>query len=265
MSKANAATFSKAKTPVFATPRAVLFDAYGTLFDVYSVGLAAEQLFPGQGQALSVLWRDKQIEYTRLVTTCNHGAHYQPFWELTRAALVFAIKKLSLQAGNTGSTAPSAVNLEVLHSSAIDRLMNQYRSLSAFPENKQVLKQLKVQGVPTGILSNGDAAMLQLAVKSAGLDGLLDHIISVDPVRQYKTAPEAYALGEQALGLPAAEIAFVSSNAWDALGATWFGYQTLWVNRYHLPFEELGTQPTRSGTSLRDVLAFFPAPDVQHA
>jgi 2-haloacid dehalogenase len=72
-------------------PRAVLFDAYGTLFDVYSVALLAEQLFPGQGQRLAVLWRDKQIEYTRLVTTCNDGAHYRPFWELTRAALVFAI------------------------------------------------------------------------------------------------------------------------------------------------------------------------------
>ena len=76
-------------------PGAVLFDAYGTLFDVYSVGLLAEQLFPGQGQALGMLWRDKQIEYTRLVTTCNHGAHYQPFWELTRAALLYAIKKNS--------------------------------------------------------------------------------------------------------------------------------------------------------------------------
>ena len=75
-------------------PKAVLFDAYGTLFDVYSVGLLAEQLFPGQGQALGVLWRDKQIEYTRLVTTCNDGAHYQPFWQLTRAALVYAIKRL---------------------------------------------------------------------------------------------------------------------------------------------------------------------------
>ena len=81
------------KAAPFEVPRAVLFDAYGTLFDVYSVALAAEQMFPGHGQALSVLWRDKQIEYTRLVTTSNHGAHYQPFWELTRAALLFAIKK----------------------------------------------------------------------------------------------------------------------------------------------------------------------------
>jgi 2-haloacid dehalogenase len=100
--------------------------------------------------------------------------------------------------------------------------------------------------------------MLQLAVKSAALDGLLDHVISVDPIRKYKTHPEAYALGEQATGLAAKQILFVSSNSWDALAATWFGYQTLWVNRYQLPFEELGTQPTRTGTSLRDILNFFP-------
>lgn len=227
----------------------MLFDAYGTLFDVYSVGLLAEQLFPGHGQALSLLWRDKQIEYTRLVTTSNHGAHYQPFWELTRAALVYAIKRTVLPAQAPGAN--------VQFNTQIERLMNQYRHLSAFPENRQVLSELKTRGIPTGILSNGDAAMLQLAVKSAALDDLLDHIISVDPIRKYKTHPEAYALGEQATGLAAKQIVFVSSNSWDALGATWYGYQTLWVNRYQLPFEELGTQPTRSGSSLRDVLDFF--------
>ncbi len=227
-------------------PRAVLFDAYGTLFDVYSVGLLAEQLFPGHGQALGVLWRDKQIEYTRLVTTSNNGAHYQPFWALTRAALVYAIKRL---AGPGAS--PATFDAQV------ERLMNQYRSLSAFPENREVLQALKARGITTGILSNGDPAMLQLAVKSAGLDGLLDHVLSVDSVRKYKTAPEAYALGEQATGLAAHQIVFASCNAWDALAATWYGYQTLWVNRYQLPFEELGTLPTRSGDSLRDVLSFF--------
>ena len=227
-------------------PRAVLFDAYGTLFDVYSVSLLAEQLFPGQGQALGLLWRDKQIEYTRLVTTSSHGAHYQPFWALTRAALVYAIKRLVGPEPSPGS-----------FDARIERLMNQYRCLSAFPENREVLLALRARGIPTGILSNGDPAMLQLAVKSAGLDGLLDHVISVDTVRRYKTAPEAYALGEQATGLAARQIVFASCNAWDALAATWYGYQTLWVNRYQLPFEELGTQPTRSGDSLRDVLAFL--------
>lgn len=230
-------------------PRAVLFDAYGTLFDVYSVGLVAEQLFPGRGQALALLWRDKQIEYTRLVTTSDHGAHYLPFWDLTRAALIYALKRLVGPASAPGGAAP--------FEDQVERLMNQYRSLSAFPENREVLRALRRRGIPTGILSNGDPAMLQLAIRSAGLDGLLDHVISVDAVRRYKTAPEAYALGEQATGLPARQIAFASSNAWDALAATWYGYQTLWVNRQQQPFEELGTAPTRTGDSLRDVLAFF--------
>lgn len=226
-----------------AQPQAVLFDAYGTLFDVYSVGLAAEQLFPGQGQALGVLWRDKQIEYTRLVTVSNDGAHYQPFWELTRAGLRYACKRLKL-------TLTPEQELQ---------LMNQYRHLSAFPENRDVLQALKARGIQTGILSNGDPEMLGIAVRSAGMEGLLDHVISVDAVRKYKTHPEAYALGEQACRLRAGQIVFVSSNSWDALAATWYGYQTLWVNRYDLPFEELGTQPSRSGSSLNDVLGFFPA------
>ncbi|UUZ77876.1 haloacid dehalogenase type II [Polaromonas sp. P1(28)-13] len=231
----------KSRLTLAETPRAVLFDAYGTLFDVYSVGLAAEQLFPGQGQALGVLWRDKQIEYTRLVTTSNGGAHYQPFWDLTRAGLRYACKRLALD----------------LTPEREQQLMNQYRHLSAFPENKEVLQALKARGIITGILSNGDPSMLAVAVKSAGLDGLLDHVISTDSIRTYKTAPEAYALGEQATSLAARQIGFVSCNSWDALAATWFGYRTLWVNRYQLPFEELGTQPTHTGNSLRDVLTLL--------
>jgi 2-haloacid dehalogenase len=222
-------------------PGAVLFDAYGTLFDVYSVGELAERLFPGQGAALGVLWRDKQIEYTRLVTTSNDGKHYQPFWELTRASLRYACKRLSLA-------------LDAHHE---ERLMKQYLQLTAFPENREVLTMLKAKGIGTGILSNGDPQMLDGVVRSAGLQDLIDHRLSIDAVRKYKTHPEAYALGPQALGLDAAQILFVSCNAWDALGATWYGYRTLWVNRYQLPFEELGTQPSRVGSSLRDVLAFF--------
>ncbi len=226
---------------------AVLFDAYGTLFDVYSVALLAEQLFPGRGQALGVMWRDKQIEYTHLVSTSSHGAHYQPFWQLTRAALVYAIKKIVDGAGADWAAGGFDAKVE--------QLMNQYRHLSAFPENRAVLQALKSQGVVTGVLSNGDPAMLAVAVKSAGLGELLDHVISVDAIRKYKTHPDAYALGLKATGLEASQIAFVSCNSWDALAATWFGYQTLWVNRNQLPFEELGTQPLHTGTSLRDVLA----------
>ena len=247
----DASSCPSASTPDAPAPRAVLFDAYGTLFDVYSVALLAEQLFPGRGQALAVLWRDKQIEYTRLVTTCNDGAHYRPFWELTRAALVYAIKFIAIKDQATPGSAD--------FSSQVDRLMNQYRHLSAYPENHDVLRALRARGVVTGILSNGDPDMLGIAVRSSGLDGLLDHVISVDPVRRYKTHPDAYALGPRTTGLKAGQILFVSANGWDALGATWWGYRTLWVNRTGAPFEELGTPPTRTGRSLRDVLDFFPA------
>lgn len=223
------------------TPKAILFDAYGTLFDVYSVGALAEQLFPGHGAALGVLWRDKQIEYTRLVTTSNDGEHYRPFWDLTRAGLRYACKRLSLALTPDGE----------------EQLMNQYLRLTAFPENKEVLAALKAKGVATGVLSNGDPRMLDAVVRSAGLHDLLDHQLSIDTVRKYKTHPDAYALGPKALGVDAGRIVFVSCNAWDALAATWYGYRTLWVNRYQLPFEELGTQPTRIGSSLRDALSFF--------
>ncbi len=222
-------------------PRAVLFDAYGTLFDVYSVAQLAESIFPGQGSALSLLWRDKQIEYTRLVTTSNDGQHYQPFWDLTRAGLRYAARRLRLDLGQRSE----------------ERLMQQYLALSAYPENLEVMRGLRSRGVVTGILSNGSPAMLEAVVRSAGLDGPLDHVLSVDSVRKFKTHPEAYALGPRATGLEVGQIAFVSSNAWDALAASWYGYRTLWVNRSDLPFEELGTRPEHEGSSLRDVFVFF--------
>ncbi|MEN9627402.1 MAG: hypothetical protein RJA10_629 [Pseudomonadota bacterium] len=218
--------------------RAVLFDAYGTLFDVYSVGLLAEQLFPGHGERLALIWRDKQIDYTRI---CSMSGRYQPFWDLTRAGLRFAAMRLNLK----------------LDAAAEDQLMNQYRHLSAFPENLSVLKTLQQRGVPAGILSNGDPAMLDVAVKSAGLAGLLQHVISVHSVQRFKTDPAAYALGPQVLGLPARDILFVSSNGWDAIGATWAGHPALWVNRSGAPLEQLGTEPARTGNSLHDVLDFF--------
>jgi 2-haloacid dehalogenase len=220
-------------------PRAVLFDAFGTLFDVYSVSHVAEQLFPGRGEKLALLWRDKQIEYSRLLTM---SGRYQPFWDVTQAALRFALQRFELPATRAQEA----------------ELMNQYRHLSPFPENKAVLEQLKARGIPAGILSNGDPAMLQVAIKSAGFEPLLSHVLSVDAVRKFKTDPAAYALGPQALGLPARQILFVSSNGWDAIGATWFGYTTLWVNRGGLPLEQLDTIPTRIGSTLADVMDCFP-------
>jgi 2-haloacid dehalogenase len=224
---------ARPRTP--ARPQAVLFDAYGTLFDVYSVGLLAEQLFPGRGEPLSQLWRDKQIEYTRLLTM---SGRYRPFWDVTRSALRYAAMRLNL----------------ALDAAAEDRLMNQYRHLSAFPENREVLGELKRRGVPAGILSNGDPEMLAVAVRSAGFAELLQPLLSVHAVQRFKTDPAAYALGPQALDRPAREILFVSSNGWDAIGATWYGYTTLWVNRAGLPLEQLDCEPTHTGTSLRAVL-----------
>lgn len=228
--------------PAFGTPRAVLFDAFGTLFDVYSVSLLAEQLFTGQGDALSRLWRDKQIEYTQLLTS-DGGSHYQPFWALTQASLRYAAALLGLP----------------LNAAQELQLMNQYRALSAFPENRDVLQALKAKGVVTGILSNGDPEMLAVAVRSAGLESCLDHIISVDAVRRYKPHPDTYALGPKATGVAVRDTLFVSGNSWDALGATWFGYNTLWVNRHDQPAEQIGPPPSRTGTNLLAALSFFPS------
>lgn len=215
--------------------RAIAFDAYGTLFDVYSVGALAEQLFPGKGAELAAQWRDTQIGYTRVRTLSDR---YIPFWELTQDALVFSARKLGLN----------------LTDDARKRLMSQYACLSAFPENLGALKELKKMGVQLAILSNGTSDMLDIAVKSAGMSGLFDHLLSVESVKKYKTAPEAYQLGPDAFKLPTREILFVSSNCWDALGATWFGYTTFWINRSGQPLEELGVTPTAQGRLLTDVV-----------
>ena len=225
-------------TPTIA-PRAVLFDAYGTLFDVYAVVALAETLFPGHGEALVRLWRDKHIEYTRLTSM---SGRWRPFRALAASSLRFSAARLGL------TLAPAA---EL-------RLMQQYLELPAFAENREVLQALRARGIRAGILSNGDPDMLQAVVGSAGFAELLDPLLSVEPTRRFKTDPACYALGTAALGLPASEILFVSSNGWDAIGATWFGYTTLWVNRAGLPPEQLDVEPTRTGSSLRDVLDFFP-------
>ena len=226
--------------------KVVVFDAYGTLFDVYSIGALADTLYPGQGAAISAQWRDKQIEYTRLITQSDPDAstgsrYYQSFWDLTRQSLRYTLARLKLAHRQDHE----------------DALMDQYARLQAFPENLGVLTQLKAKRVDSAILSNGSPDMLASAVASAGMEGLLTQVISVDAIRLFKTAPQSYGLVLQAFPVKASEVLFVSSNAWDALAATWYGYRTLWVNRYQLPFEELGTQPTRTGASLRDVLGFF--------
>lgn len=217
--------------------QAIAFDAYGTLFDVYSIGLLAEKLFPKHGAALAELWRDKQIEYTRLRSMCSM---YKPFWEVTQDALVFSCKKLKL----------------VLTLDAHNMLMGQYAKLQAFPENLGALQQLQAMGLKLAILSNGNPQMLDAVVEAAGMQGMFNHILSVDAVKKFKTAPEVYQLGPDVFGLPARSILFVSSNGWDVCGATWFGYSTFWVNRAAAPLEELGVTPHGEGRTLTDVVAF---------
>lgn len=230
------------------TIQAVVFDAYGTLFDVYSIGALAEQLFPGQGAAVSALWRDKQIEYSRLITLSDPNSvtgsrYYQSFWELTRRSLLYTLEKLKLPADAT----------------TVEALMGQYAHLTPFAENVGVLQQLKAAGIPTAILSNGSPDMLASAVQSAGMASLIGHVLSVDGLRLFKTVPQSYALVLDVIQARPEDILFVSSNAWDALGATWFGFTTLWVNRQGLPHETIGPKPHFTSADLSGVLAILHA------
>ena len=216
--------------------KAVVFDAYGTLFDVHSVASLAEQLFPGKGDALSQLWRQKQLEYSWLRAMAGR---YKPFWDITRDALRYSAERLGLP----------------LPAESEQRLMNQYSSLSAFPENLAALRALKAAGLPLGILSNGNREMIEVSVRSAGMTGLFDHLLSSEQVDSFKTMDRVYALAPEAFGCRPREILFVSSNCWDAIGARWYGFTSFWINRAGAPLDRLDTAPDHSGSLLGDVLA----------
>lgn len=223
--------------------KAVVFDAYGTLFDVYSIQVLAEELYPSHGADIALKWRDKQIEYTRLITQSDphngSGSQYfRPFWELTRLSLEYTLGRLKLNRAF----------------GQVEKLMQQYAHLTPFAENLVVLQTIKSKGFITAILSNGSGDMLTSAVKSAGMEDVLDHVISVDPIRLFKTSPESYGLVQKIIPVNKDEVLFVSSNAWDVLGATWFGFTTHWVNRQGLPFEALTPHPHYSGSDLKSVL-----------
>jgi 2-haloacid dehalogenase len=220
----------------------IAFDAYGTLFDVYSMGQLAEALFPGHGQALTLMWRDRQIEYTRLVTMSdpnpNGSKHYLPFWELTIYSLRYVCKRMGLD----------------LTTEFEKQLMDQYAKLISFDDSLNVLKTIKEKGIATAILSNGSRQMLTAVVKSNGLKPYLDEVVTIEDVRLFKTAPQAYELLLKAFQIKKEEILFVSSNAWDALAAKWYGFDVFWVNRLGHPFEEIGEKPNYEGISLSKVL-----------
>ena len=213
--------------------RGYVFDAYGTLFDVHSV-IEAGRAITADPAALSVLWRQKQLEYTWLRSLMGR---YEDFWAVTEVALRFSVRRLGL-------TADAA---------QLARLMDAYLSLACFPEVDAALERLG--GRPRGILSNGSPRMLAAAVASSGLGRHLQHVISVDAVKTYKPSPAVYALAPRALGIPAAELLFVSSNAWDVAGAKSFGYQVAWCNRTEAPAEELGVSPDLVITRLDELPA----------
>jgi 2-haloacid dehalogenase len=200
-------------------PRAYIFDAYGTLFDVYSVILGGGNGIAGDLQTLSRLWRQKQLEYTWLRSLMER---YADFWDITEAALHAAVGQLQIEATQA----------------QLDRLMQAYLFPSAFQDAKPALESLA--GMPLAILSNGSPRMLQSAVRHNGLESYFAEIISVDRVKMYKPHPRVYALGPEVLKLSAEEILFVSSNAWDAAGAKSFGYKVCWCNRSGAERERLG-------------------------
>ncbi len=217
--------------------RAVVFDAYGTLFDVYAISETAEQLFPGRGAELARVWRDKQVDYTRLRSL---GNRYASFWQCTQDALRYACALLKLQA----STA------------AQEELLAQYATLPCFNDAASTLSQLKQMGLPCAILSNANHSMLAEVVQVAGLATSFQHLLSVESVRQFKVTPQAYQLAVDTFQCSPQQIVFVSSNAWDVAGAGWFGFTTFWINRMQLPMEELGQAPHSIGQSLSDVIGF---------
>jgi 2-haloacid dehalogenase len=222
--------------------RLIAFDAYGTLFDVYSMGQLAEELFPGQGSALALMWRDRQIEYTRLVTMSdpnpNGSKYYLPFWELTIRSLRYVCKRLGLDLSPENEK----------------RLMDQYAKLTGFTDSLSVLKSIQERGIATAILSNGSREMLATVVESNGLKPYIDQVVTVEEVRLFKTAPQAYELLLKAFPVKKEEVLFVSSNAWDALAAKWYGFDVFWVNRLGHPFEEIGEPPNYEGENLTQVL-----------
>jgi 2-haloacid dehalogenase len=212
--------------------KALVFDAYGTLFDVHSVAALADRLFPGKGDALSQLWRNRQLQYTWLLSLMDR---YEDFAVVTEKALVFACASLGL-------ACPPATRAQ---------LMNAYLELSPLPGVHDALA--RVSRVPLAILSNGSPGMLAPLVKNAGLEGRFTHVISADARRVYKPSPRVYQLGPDTLGLPAASIGFVSSNSFDAQGAKAFGYTTFWVNATGSVAEELGFTPDATLSNLREL------------
>lgn len=218
--------------------RAVLFDVFGTLVDTSAVSRRAEELFPGNGQALANLWREKQLVYTRLR---GLGGRYVNFTGLTEDALMSSADamRLPLDAASRGA------------------LMHEFTQLPTFPDVLPALNRMRATGVTMGVLSNGDAALLEDVLRAAELSDYLDLILSADQVQTYKPARAVYDMGPQTLKHPAGDLLFVSANAWDAVGAAWAGYQSVWVNRTNMAAERLGANFVATGRTLETAAKYL--------
>ena len=217
----------------FSNIKACVFDAYGTLFDVHSAVSRHSTSFGNIADRLSQTWRSKQLEYTWLHSLMRK---HVDFWDLTGNALDYA-----MDAFDIGDTELRA------------KLMDAYLSLDPYPEVKQTLETLKSKGMTLAILSNGTPKMLEAAAKRSGIDQLLDALISVEEVSVYKPDPKVYALVETKLGVPPEQVAFQSSNSFDAYGAASFGYKVAWVNRFKQRSEHLPTAPHTQIQSLSEL------------
>jgi 2-haloacid dehalogenase len=192
------------------TIKAVVFDAYGTLYDIQSVAAVTEAAFPGYGEIVTQIWRIKQLEYTWLRSLMRR---YEDFSVVTRESLAYTLKVLGLK------------NDALL----FERIMEKYLHLDLYPDAMAALAAM--QGRKLAILSNGSPGMLNALVRNSGLAGVLDATISVDPQKIFKPSPDAYALIESTLGVAPADVLFVSSNPWDACGAKAFGLKVAWIER----------------------------------
>jgi 2-haloacid dehalogenase len=190
--------------------KAVVFDAYGTLYDIQSVASVTEETFPGYGEIITQVWRIKQLEYTWL---CSLMRRYQDFSVITRDSLAYALRVLGLK----------------YDAAAFERIIDKYLHLDLYPDATAALAAMR--GRKLAILSNGSTAMLNALVANSGLDRALDATISVDSKKIFKPSPDAYSLIESVLGVPPAEVLFVSSNPWDACGAKAFGLNVAWIER----------------------------------
>ncbi len=221
----------------FANVEGCVFDAYGTLFDVHSAVARHRDALGERAQQVSQLWRSKQLEYTWLRSLMHRHAD---FWQVTGDALDYALDACGVDDTQLRSA-----------------LMAAYLELAPYPEVADVLARLRAAGLRLALLSNGTPKMLDAAVRSAGIEALVDDVLSIEEVGVYKTDPRAYRLAVDRLGIAADSIAFFSSNAWDVAGAAAFGFRVVWINRFGQRPERLPGQPLSELGSLADVLVLL--------